>query len=684
MDQLQSGSGERGEDVRLALLLTSFLALFLELMLIRWVPTSVLQVAYFANLLLISSFLGLGLGALLSSRRDWFHLFPVFLLAEVLLVVACKGHVIPVPGGEVRFGGAAPGSVLGYSGLLGSFALNTLTFVPLGQRLGRLFQRLPALQAYTWDLAGSLAGTIAHGAFSYCAFSPVVGIVVAGLVFALVARRAALLGTPVILVAAIAAQTTIDPSARWSPYHYITVSAVGSDSQWALSPPPDLRERRDPPIYVVSVNRFFLQVHGTLAPERYTDPTVAKMMVEHYSLPYALGGAPPRRVLVLGAGGGVDVEAALRAGASAVDAVEIDPGLIELARRYNASGVYDDPRVRLVTDDARAALKRLSPGYDRIIFGLLDSQALFSAHGSVRMDGFVHTVESYRAAWRLLSPNGALVVSFFVSGQQWLADKLLRMVTEATGQAPLSYTDGTRLVLVAPRGPMAPPATFGAFSRVELVQRDAPIATDDWPYLYLRGRSVPIDYALVIGGLALVSVIFVGALLPPGGDRRHESQMFFLGLGFLLLQTKSISDCALYVGSTWLVCTLVIAGVLLMVLLANLAVLRGARGHYPALFLALALVCLTPRETVLEASFAGRLAWTLLAVPLPIFFAGVIFSTSFRAGRSAPALFGANLIGATVGGFAEYLGMVLGSAGLAAVIAAAYALSWLCAPRRAR
>ena len=41
----------------------SFTALFLEMMVIRWVPSVVHLVAYYANLMLLSSFLGLGAGA---------------------------------------------------------------------------------------------------------------------------------------------------------------------------------------------------------------------------------------------------------------------------------------------------------------------------------------------------------------------------------------------------------------------------------------------------------------------------------------------------------------------------------------------------------------------------------------------------------------------------------------------
>ena len=63
-------------------------------------------------------------------------------------------------------------------------------------------------------------------------------------------------------------------------------------------------------------------------------------------------------------------------------------------------------------------------------------------------------------------------------------------------------------------------------------------------------------------------------------------------------------------------------------------------------------------------------------MPLPVFFAGIIFSTTFR---DAPpsAVFGANLIGAMVGGFCEYLGMAIGNHRLSLLVIVAYLGSML-------
>ena len=94
-----------------------------------------------------------------------------------------------------------------------------------------------------------------------------------------------------------------------------------------------------------------------------------------YDLPYALSPAH-RRELVLGAGGGTDTEVAVLNGAEHVDAVEIDPMLVSLSKRFNPSGIYKNPKVTVYLDDARAYLRRAQGGYDMVLFNWLDSQAL--------------------------------------------------------------------------------------------------------------------------------------------------------------------------------------------------------------------------------------------------------------------------------------------------------------------
>jgi hypothetical protein len=122
----------------------------------------------------------------------------------------------------------------------------------------------------------------------------------------------------------------------------------------------------------------------------------------------------------------------------------------------------------------------------------------------------------------------------------------------------------------------------------------------------------------------------------------------------------------------------VVAGVLLMGLAANIVAMRMSRFRmwlYAPLIATLLLLYFVRRDSVLELSFDQRLLWSPLVEPLPIFFAGLIFSTTFRQGSNPSAFFGPNLIGAMIGGFCEYLSMVIGNKNLMFLVIAAYLIS---------
>jgi hypothetical protein len=663
----------------------SFTALFLELMVIRWVPSVVRLVAYYANLMLLSSFLGLGVGAVASGRK-WrlFAWFPLLLAAEIGSLLLCRHLVLGTSISEMRFGATnlRPGN---YLILTGIFVVNALVFVPVGQQMGALFNALPRLTAYAWDLGGSLCGTLCFGLFSLQHFSPVLGLAgVMMLYLSLVPWRRWGWSMVVFVPVLLAMVTANERGTLWSPYYHIVVRDGVTNSAVTSDPPPNLATMRDPPFYEVSVNQDFYHGDASLNLSRYTPGTPGADYVarqcQQYTLPYTLG-AGRQRVLVVGAGGGADVQAALSAGAGHVDAVEIDPVIVDLSQRFNADAPYRDPRVSVHVDDARSYFSKADQGFDLVVFGYLDSQALFSSMTNLRLDGFVYTVESIRAAYGLLNETGMLSLSFGIT-QPWMALKLYRMVADGTGRTPLIYTSRGQIVLCVARGPLPPPPlTITIFERAVVTGTpaiDAP--TDDWPFLYLAGKTIPADYVIVIGSLLVLSLLAVGALRGRSFGR-NDAHFALLGMGFLLLETKSIGDCSLYFGATWLVTLIVVTGVLLMVLGANVVAGRLPRFSfwlYVPLFAVFAVLWMVPREQILVLGFTSRLLWTLFAVPLPVFFAGLIFSTTFRDAANPSVLFGANLIGAMVGGFSEYLGMVVGSRHLSLLVIAVYAGSLLC------
>jgi len=662
----------------------SFTALFLELMVIRWVPSVVRLVAYYANLMLLSSFLGLGVGAMAGDRK-WrlFGWFPAVLAIDISVLLLCRHVVLGTSSAEMRFG-ATNLRPLNYAILIGLFFVNALVFIPVGQRMGTLFNALPRLTAYAWDLGGSLGGTLFFGLFSLKHFSPVLGIVgVALLYLSLTPWRRWHWSIPLFALVLLGMFKANERATIWSPYYHITLRDAPTNTLVTSDPPPNLLTMRDPPVYIVNVNQDFYHSNASLDLSRYTPETPNARFIsrqcQQYSFPYSLCRGR-KRVLVVGAGGGADVQAALSAGAGQVDAVEIDPGLIKLSRRFNAGAPYDDPRVSVHIDDARSFFAKAAGGYDLVVFGYLDSQALFSCMSNLRLDGFVYTVESIRSAYSLLNDHGMLSLSFGFS-QPWLASKLYRMVAEGTARTPLLYVSSGQIILCVARGeyPPPPPAVT-IFHRVKfVVTPKIEVPTDDWPYLYLSKKTIPPDYLIVIGSLLALSLLAAYALRGSSFGR-SDAHFAFLGMGFLLLETKSISDCSLYFGTTWLVTLMVVTGVLLMVLGANTVANRLPRfsfSLYVPLFAVLVLLYGVPREQILTLGFTGRLLWTLFAVPLPVFFAGLIFSTTFRDAVKPSAAFGANLIGAMIGGFSEYLGMAIGSHQLSLLVIAAYMGSML-------
>jgi hypothetical protein len=665
----------------LELFCLSFVALFLELMVIRWEPAVVRLIAYYANLMLISSFLGLGVGAIVGkTRKSLFGWLPALVLINVVWLLVAHFVTMPTASSESRFYTSTP-LLVRYICLVGIFVSNATVFIPLGQRIGSLFEALPPLSAYSWDLGGSLVGTLCFGLFSLKYFSPTLGMgFVAVAIILLLPRGQWLRAVPVLALSMAGVYFLVTSSAIWSPYYCILVT--NNHKTPVREPHPGLRTMQDPPIYDVRVNHYFLQSDGTFDPSRYSPQRRTEILDGRmqYDLPYALAPAH-RRVLMLGAGGGTDTEIAVLNGAEQVDAVEIDPMLVKLSYRFNASAIYENPKVHVHVEDARAFLRRSSGGYDMVVFGFLDSQTLFSSMTNIRLDGYIYTVQSMQSAFRLLNENGVLSLSF-MAGHEWLARKLVRMVALATNQMPVVYESQGQVVICAFRGRHAEPSPqYGRFVRTVFPAgddlSDAVAPTDDWPFLYLSRKTIPADYLIVIGILLAITIPAV-FMLRGRGLGMNDGHFLFLGLGFLLLETKSIGDCSLYFGTTWFVTLVVVAGVLLMVLAANLLAMRMSRFRtwlYAPLIASLLLLYFVKRDTVLALSFDERLLWSLLAVPLPIFFAGLIFSTTFRQASIPSSFFGANLIGAMIGGFCEYLSMVIGNKNLMFLVIGAYLVS---------
>jgi hypothetical protein len=153
-------------------------------------------------------------------------------------------------------------------------------------------------------------------------------------------------------------------------------------------------------------------------------------------------------------------------------------------------------------------------------------------------------------------------------------------------------------------------------------------------------------------------------------------QFFLLGSGFMLLETKSIIQFALLWGSTWVVASLAIASVLGMALIANFVVSRWTigRGGWAGAAL-LALLALDYLIPIGRIGFESRAAESLFYAVLefsPILCAGLLFGSAIQRSTSVARDYGTNLLGAMLGGVAEYLSLVTGFRILLVVIALCY------------
>jgi predicted membrane-bound spermidine synthase len=662
-------------------------------------PAYIRLLAYFSNFILLASFLGIGIGCLLAPARSrLFNWFPLVQAAVIAAVYFFRLEVAVPTAGSIYFSsGTSAKVVLVESTMLLPvlFVIVAALFATLAQRMGREMAQLPPLRAYTINLAGSLAGVVALAVISWLELQPAVWF---GLAFAAAipliftadmlpvrpstadSRGGAVAYTRVppsrlvaginivLLAGSLAMVYVMARGAIWSPYYKITVSQSGPDT-------------------VVEVNNIF---HQSMAPVEQKE--------YFYQWPYSVFGDSFQDVLILGAGSGTDVAAALRHGVRHVDAVEIDPAIIRLGRAHHPDHPYSDPRVTVINDDARHYLRTTTKKYDLVVFALIDSLTMQSSFSGVRLESYMFTVESFRDVRSRLKPDGVLMVYNYFR-ERWLVDRLANTAAEAFGQEPHVHVHEARaflgVLMAGPRlaqltAPPRIPDQVTAFNQshapspARMHARDASIepASDDWPFLYMRDRHVPQHYIVALAIVLVVSALSVLAVMRllgsggAGGGGGWSWQFFLLGAGFMLLETKSITQFALLWGSTWVVASLAIASVLTMALVANAVV---ARGRIPRPWVVggvlVALLAVNFYVPIGRVTFDSRAAESLfyaLLVFSPIFCAGLLFGSAIARSTALTRDYGINLLGAMVGGVGEYLSLVTGFRALLVIIALCY------------
>ena len=592
------------------LLALSSLMLFMELALIRWLGANVLYLSYFSNLVLLGSFLGIGIAFLVGERSSspWISALPWTLLLLVGLVMAFPIEVNRLSESVIFFGDPEPRGLPIWVIVPIVFALVVAVMAMIAHEVARAFSRLPPLVAYGWDIGGSLLGIVGFAALSVLWAPPLAwGVIVAAALLFLVRDwrgpdRLAIVGVVILL-----GVQTLTPGLSWSPYYQIEVEEVDGLRHIAVNEIPHQT--------MISTS----ELSGTL-----------------FGLPYvSFAETTPERVLIIGAGSGNDVALALASGAASVDAVEIDPAIQSLGVDLHPDRPYADPRVNVTIGDGRAFMQGANAKYDLIVFALPDSLTLLSGQSSLRLESYLFTLEAMKQAQSLLTPNGVFVMyNYYREG--WLIARLSRTLSEAFGQEPcvISVGDLNRLALLA----VGPGAFACPSSAPDLGAAPAP-STDDYPFLYVRERGIPGLYSLTIAFLALISLVAVRVGVGSFSRLSPYLDLLAMGAAFLLLETKSVVQFALWFGTTWIVNALVFAGILLSVLgavaISRVVSLPRSTVLYGFLFAALAVAWAVPPAALLELAVPVRwLAATVLTFT-PVFIANLIFAQRFAQTASA-------------------------------------------------
>ena len=658
------------------------LGLFLELAVIRIHASYFQFFAYFKNLSLLACFLGLGLGYARGRDRLLTTPVTVWLLAgQLLLLNAFRFRMFsrflqnPVEeqmGLGFRHVSSLSNLTFVFCFLGFTFLLTALTFMPLGQLASRMMGRMQPLRAYSWNLAGSLGGILVFAVLSWMWTPPLIWLLVGSVVLLLFVRASqALVPTGGAVFFILLLLSTVDLHFLphrieiYSPYQILSLNLSAGEP------------------LVINVNHVYYQRMLDLSDTTQRRGEIEELWADHYALPYHFK-KNPAEVLVVGSGTGNDVAGALRHGAGHVDAVEIDPAILEIGRRVHPEQPYASERVTAHLDDARSYFRQGDSRYDLIVYGLLDSHTLLSSRGGVRLDSFVYTVEGFRQARDRLKEDGILCLTFSLLSPE-MGRKLYLMLEEAfDGQSPRVFQIDQDLGPAFVTGPgidhMAVPGTLTDVTSIYAdPELKADVSTDDWPFFYMSHKVWPRSYIMMLVILIILSLMTVRILAPSGAG--FSWPCFFLGAGFMLVETKGITELALTWGSTWIVISVVIAAILLLAFLANALVMRAGPPSswitYPLLLGALCLGLLLNQESITASLPGGGAVAVTLLLTLPLFFSGFAFSAELEKSASVQAALSANLMGAMLGGFLEYNAMAQGFSFLYWLAAVMYILAWL-------
>jgi SAM-dependent methyltransferase len=414
------------------------------------------------------------------------------------------------------------------------------------------------------------------------------------------------------------------------------------------------------------------------------------------TLPYVVGH--PGKILIIGAGGGMDVINAIEHGARDVVGVEINDGVLDMVRGPFAEfsgGIYRDPRVHMVHGDGRNYVERSTQHFDLIQMTLVDTFAAISSGALSLAEDFLYTTEAFRAYVRALAPDGYLVLGrtrheglsltilldratrelgldlqrhIFIAANPVLTHGLVVLFK----RSPLTIDEVTRGVVFAKNAGLqlvyAPGHETGADGAIlEFLRRsdrdqfiasradDIVPETDDKPF-YFRGSKWTALLGTYVGGrgnllvILAVSVFFaivcilvpLGVMAPTAMRERRSLLALFgcIGLGYILLELGLMVHFTLFLGHPVRSLTVILFALLLSSGLGSYVSRRLSGGASSGRFFVLALPFLAVIALALAYGFLLKpLLASAMGLGLPVRMAiavGLISALGFSMGMPLP------------------------------------------------
>ena len=664
----------------ISIVLAAGFSLFLELSIIRMHSSYLHFFSFLKNISLISCFLGLGIGYALKNYKlysiNW--IYPLLTIQVLILFFLNQTPVSTIlinPIAEqLAMGQDTARGIFHlfiiYTFIVFVFVFNALLFVPIGHLISNAMKPIEGLKAYSFNLIGSLIGILLFILLSFFWMPPSVWILISFLIFIILnfknKQKNLVSGICVILMVILLSSFVKGKKQTiYSPYQNISIEQLTTP----LNP------------VIIQTSHLFYQALLNLSEElTYVQKNKSPgnifgyhVDVEHerefYNIPYLISEDNIEKVLIVGSGAGNDVAAANRFKIKNITAVEIDPVIADIGKRLHPENPYSNNNVSLVIDDARSFIKNDKIYYDSIIYGLLDSQTNLSAKGGIRLDSYVFTLEAFKEAKERLTDNGFLCISFFVQTPE-LGFKLFKMLEKTFGEKPLVFKSETndRYIFISRNNENkifydTKLNFFKLINDFDNYSYSVDLSTDDWPFIYMPKKVYPLTYLTIITLLIFSSLIFINKIIKIK-QKNFSFVCFFLGSGFMLVETKCITEIAKIYGSTWLVTSITIASILLMAFIANLMIIKRFKINiiqiYIFLFISLFVGYLFSK---FGFDILGNETFNFLLpiiLTLPLLFSGLAFSKELSQLNSASQALSANILGAMLGGFLEYNSMYFG------------------------